>query len=82
MSIPHRLQDEFPGLAPLIERLVKSSYEFGRLAEAYEVVNGEIWRLEATARLTADETVEKLKKRRLLLRDDIALLLDREQRRA
>ncbi len=82
MSIPHQLQDEFPGLAPVIERLVKNSYEFGRLAEAYEEVNGEIWRLEATARLTEDETMEKLKKRRLLLRDDIALLLARDRRRA
>ena len=82
MGIPHQLQDEFPGLAPLIERLVKDSYEFGRLAEAYEEVNREVWHAEAKARLTPDETIEKLKKRRLLLRDDIALLLAREQRRA
>ena len=82
MSISHGLRDEFPGLAPVIDRLVKDSYEFGRLADAYEEVNREIWRVETTARLTADETIEKLKKRRLLLRDDIALLLAREQRRA
>jgi hypothetical protein len=31
MRIPHELADEFSDLAPLIERLTKSNYEFGRL---------------------------------------------------
>ncbi len=79
MGIPHQLRDEFPGLAPVIERLIKDNYEFGRLAAAYEKVNHELWRIETEARLTADETLENLKKRRLLLRDDIALLLARER---
>ncbi len=36
MRISHELRDEFPDQAPLIERLVKTNYEFGRLAAAYD----------------------------------------------
>jgi uncharacterized protein YdcH (DUF465 family) len=42
MRIPHQLADEFPDLAPLIERLTKSNYEFGRLTAAYDEVNRHI----------------------------------------
>ena len=81
MRIPHELGDEFPDLAPLIERLSKINYEFGRLAAAYDEVNRHIWRIESEDEPTADEVLEKLKKRRLLLKDDIAALLAKEQRR-
>ncbi len=80
MPIPHTLQDEFPGLAPIIERLTKTSREFGLLAAAYDDVNRQISRIESEEQPTADDVLEQLKKRRLLLKDDIALLLDREQR--
>ena len=39
MRFPHELQDEFPDMARLIERLTKTNYEFGRLATAYDEVN-------------------------------------------
>lgn len=81
MHIPHELGEEFPGQAPLIERLAKSSYEFRRLAAAYDEVNRHIWRIESEDEATTDEELEKLKKRRLLLKDDIATLLTRAQRR-
>jgi len=81
MRIPHELGDEFPDLAPLVERLTRTNYEFGRLAAAYDEVNRHIWRIESEDKLTADEVLEKLKKRRLLLKDDIAVLLTKEQRR-
>jgi uncharacterized protein YdcH (DUF465 family) len=80
MRIPHELPDEFPGQAALIERLTKANYEFERLAAAYDEVNRHIWRIETEDEPTADEVLEKLKKRRLLLKDDIAALLDKEQR--
>ena len=81
MHIPHELGEEFPDQAPLIERLTKSNYEFGRLAAAYNEVNLHIWRIESEDEATTDEELEKLKKRRLLLKDDIAALLSRAQRR-
>jgi uncharacterized protein YdcH (DUF465 family) len=81
MRFPHELQDEFPDQARLIERLTKTNYEFGRLTAAYDGVNRHIWRIESEDEPTTDDVLEKLKKRRLLLRDDIAALLTKEQRR-
>ena len=81
MRIPHELRDEFPDQALLIERLTKTNYEFERLAAAYDEVNNHIWRVESEDEPTTDEVLEKLKKRRLLLKDDIAVLLTKVQRR-
>ena len=81
MRFPHELPDEFPDQVQLIERLAKSNYEFGRLATAYDEVNRHIWRIESEDEPTSDEVLEKLRKRRLLLKDDIAALLTKEQRR-
>ena len=79
MRFPHELQEEFPDLQGLIERLIKTNYEFGRLAAAYDEVNRHIWRIESEDEATTDEMLEKLKKRRLLLKDDIAALLTKER---
>ena len=81
MRFPHELQDEYPDQAPLIERLTKTNYEFERLAAAYDEVNRHIWRVESEDEQTTDEVLEKLKKRRLLLKDDIKALLTKEQGR-
>ncbi len=81
MRIPHELQDEFPGQRALIERLTSKNYEFGQLVAAYDEVNRHIWHIESEDEPTTDEVLEKLKKRRLLLKDDLAALLTKEQRR-
>jgi uncharacterized protein YdcH (DUF465 family) len=77
MRIPHELGDEFPDQASLIGELTKTNYEFGRLAAAYDEVNRQIWLIESEDEPTSDEMLEKLKKRRLLLKDDIATLLSK-----
>lgn len=79
--IPHELAAEFPTEKHLIERLTKTDYEFGRLAAAYDEVNRQIWRIESEDEATSDEVLEKLKKRRLLLKDDIAAMLTKLERR-
>jgi uncharacterized protein YdcH (DUF465 family) len=81
MHIPHDLQDEFPGEALFIERLIKSNYEFGQLAIHYDEVNRQIYRIESEEEPTADEVLERLKKQRLKLKDDIAALLVKLERR-
>lgn len=81
MRVPHELPDEFPDQVRLIDRLTKTNYEFGRLAAAYDELNRHIWRIESDDEPTTDEVLEKLKKRRLLLKDDIAALLTKAQRR-
>ena len=81
MRIPHELPDEFPAEAPFIERLIRSNYEFGQLATHYDEVNRQIYRIESEEEPTADEVLERLKKQRLKLKDDIAALLVKLERR-
>jgi len=81
MRIPHELQDEFPDEAQFIERLRKSNYELDRLAAHYDEVNRQIYRIESEEEPTADEVLERLKKQRLKLKDDIASMLRKMERR-
>jgi uncharacterized protein YdcH (DUF465 family) len=81
MHIPHELQDEFPGEASVIERLIKSNYEFAQLATRYDEVNRHIYRIESEDEPTADDVLEGLKKQRLKLKDDIASQLRKLERR-
>ncbi len=80
MRMPHELAEEFPDQEPLIQQLAHTSYEFQRLASAYDEVNRHIWRIESEDEPTSDEALEKLKKRRLLLKDNITAVLAEAQR--
>lgn len=73
--IPHELPEEFPDEAQLVEQLTRSDYQFGRLVASYDEVNGNIYLIESEDEPTTDEVLEKLKKRRLKLKDEIADLL-------
>jgi len=81
MHIPHELQEEFPGEAALIARLKKTNYLFRRWTGRYDEVNRQIFRIESEEEPTADEVLENLKKERLKLKDQIARMLTRTERR-
>ena len=81
MHIPHELQDEFPHAASLIDRLLRTDYEFGRLATDYDAVNRQIYLIESEEQPTADEVLERLKKQRLKLKDQIADALSKLEHR-
>ena len=81
MRIPHDLRDEFPDESVLIERLIKADHHFGRLAERYDEVNRQINRIESEEEPTTDEVLERLKKQRLKLKDEVAAILARLERR-
>jgi uncharacterized protein len=81
IRIPHELRDEFPQEAQFIERLIKTDHEFGRLAASYGEINSEIYRIESEEEPTTDEVLEKLKKRRLKLKDEVADFLGKLERR-
>lgn len=55
MHIPHELPQEFPAEAPFIDRLMRTNYEFRRLANKYEEVNRNIFRIESEEEPTTDE---------------------------
>jgi uncharacterized protein len=81
MHIPHELQEEFSAEPRLLERLRKTNYEFGRLASRYDEVNRDIYRIESEEEPTDDTVLEKLKKQRLRLKDEIASFLTKAERR-
>jgi len=81
MRIPHDLREEFPDEYFLIERLTRTNHDFGRLVERYSEINGNIYRIESEEEPTTDEVLEALKKQRLKLKDDIAAMLTKTERR-
>ncbi|MEK4032543.1 DUF465 domain-containing protein [Methylocystis sp. IM3] len=81
MRIPHELSDEFSQEFQLIERMIGANREFARLATDYEETNKEIFGIESEEHPTTDEVLETLKKRRLLLKDEIASFLRKLHRR-
>jgi uncharacterized protein YdcH (DUF465 family) len=81
MHIPHELRDEFPQESSLIERMIRTNYEFRRLALRYDEVNRNIYRIESEEEPTTDEVLERLKKRRLKLKDEIRAILTKLEHR-
>ncbi len=75
MHIPHELAEEFPVDASRIEKLMRTSRAFKRLATRYDEVNHNIYRIETEDEPTSDEVLEDLKKQRLKLKDEIAVML-------
>ena len=81
IRIPHELRDEFPHEMRLIERLEQSNYEFRQLTTRYDEVNHNIYRIESEEEPTTDEVLERLKKQRLKLKDEIAAVLTKYEHR-
>jgi uncharacterized protein YdcH (DUF465 family) len=75
IRIPHELQEEFPQEVRFIQRLMRTNYQFKRLANRYDEINGKIYRIESEEEPTSDEVLERLKKQRLKIKDEIASML-------
>jgi len=60
---------------------MRSNYLFRRLVTRYEQINRNIYRIESEEELTTDDVVERLKKQRLRLKDEIAAMLAKLERR-
>lgn len=73
---PHELADTFPEDAAALHRLKQEDAHFVRLARRHHEVNREIHRIECEAEAASDERLEALKKERLHLLDEIALMLE------
>ena len=72
---PHELADEFPQDHALLHELKLSNPHFVTLSDRYHEVNGEIHRIEAEIETPSDEYTETLKKKRLALVDEIAVII-------
>ncbi|MCB2264097.1 MAG: DUF465 domain-containing protein [Candidatus Thiosymbion ectosymbiont of Robbea hypermnestra] len=66
---PHDLRHEFPNLDDRISVLCDSDEEFAHLMEDHDSLDAEVRKLEELGVPVADETIEELKKERLVMKD-------------
>ena len=78
---PHELHDEFPHDAELLHRLKLGDAHFNSLASRYHAVNRAIHRIESQIEPASDKHTDQLKRRRLALLDEIALLVEKAEGR-
>ncbi|WP_029005177.1 YdcH family protein [Azorhizobium doebereinerae] len=74
---PHEILAEFPEHADKIHALRKADPHFDRLYESYHEVNRAVHRAETDLEPRSDDDVEKLRKERMRLKDEIYALLTR-----
>ena len=71
----HDLLHEFPDLENKIAALRADSPEFARLMDDYDTLDARVRTFEELGTPVADETIEELKKERLLLKDRLYVML-------
>ncbi|KAA6185059.1 DUF465 domain-containing protein [Thiohalocapsa marina] len=71
----HDLVHEFPELEGKIEAMRAESAPFAELMDQYDGLDERVRKLEELGTPVADETIEDLKKERLLLKDKLYQLL-------
>lgn len=81
IRIPHGLHEEFATASTAVDRLIKTDHDFRQIAERYDEVNRAIYRIESEEEPTSDEVLERLKKQRLKLKDEVAAILAKRERR-
>lgn len=72
---PHDLVHEFPDLLAKIDEMRSNNDTFASLMRDYDELDARIRRIEELGNPVADETIEELKKERLLLKDELYDLL-------
>jgi uncharacterized protein len=72
---PHELAEEFPRQVDLMHRLKMEDTHFARLAEEYHDVNRAIHRAETLVEPVAEAHETELRRKRMVLKDEIARIL-------
>jgi uncharacterized protein len=72
---PHDLHSEFPEHGEALHALKMNNAHFRALSDHYHELNRAIHRIEAGIEAAADERLEEMKKQRLVLLDEVALML-------
>ncbi|MBA4786266.1 MULTISPECIES: YdcH family protein [Pseudorhizobium] len=76
-NTPHEIQDEFPEYVGKMHELKVSDEHFAQLLEDYRDVNRAIHRAETEVEPVADTHMEDMRKRRMVLKDEIYGMLTR-----
>jgi uncharacterized protein YdcH (DUF465 family) len=71
----HDVLHEFPELEGRIDEMRASNSAFAELMDSYDTLDAKVRKLEELGTPVADETIEELKKERLLLKDRLYDLL-------
>lgn len=71
----HDVLHEFPELEGKIDEMRASNATFAKLMDTYDGLDAKVRQLEELGTPVADETIEDLKKQRLLLKDQLYDLL-------
>ena len=73
--VPHELAEEFPDQTDQLHDLKMNNAHFARLADEYHEVNREIHRIEVGVEPASDDRTTDLRKKRMLLKDEISSML-------
>jgi len=71
----HDLHHEFPEFDSKISELKVADAHFKKLTDEYDEVNHSIHRIETGVETTADDVLTELRKKRLMLKDELFGLL-------
>lgn len=72
---PHDVEHEFPELVQTLHEMKSQDAHLAELIEEYEQLNAEIVDIEENEKLFQDFEFEDMKKRRLMLKDEIYFIL-------
>ena len=72
---PHELAEEFPKDAERLQELKSANAHFARLYDEYHTINRTIHRAETLVEPMTEEHEAALRRQRMALKDEIALLL-------
>jgi hypothetical protein len=72
---PHELAADFPEHAEKISALRQSNAHFARLSDEYHALNREVHRAETDVEPTSDDHLSEMRKKRMVLKDELYGLL-------
>ena len=72
---PHDLHAEFPDATDALHMLKTGNPHFGKLADQYHDLNREIHRIDSGIEAASDDRTEQLKKERLVILDQVAVMI-------
>lgn len=73
--VPHELAEDFPESADRLHALKTTNAHFAKLSDEYHEINREIHRIETDVEPASDMRQEELRKKRMILKDQISAIL-------
>ncbi|MFD0915302.1 YdcH family protein [Pseudahrensia aquimaris] len=74
-NVPHELAEEFPEHVAKMSELKQSDAHFAKLFDAYHEVNRHVHRIETRVEPASDTVETELRKKRMILKDEISAML-------